>query len=277
MEQTQRFLRSLSGPCPGVDSETVVISTRGDEDTVTPLDGLGGYGAFVRELNNALIDSRIDVSVNSLKDMPVLHQEGVSIAAVLPRGPVHDVILPCPLEELPPAAKVGTSSVRRAAMLRRIRPDLRAESIRGNVGTRLRKLDDGLYDAIILAEAGLDRLGIDRDRQRLPLEDFLPAPGQGAIAIACRSGDDETAGALEKINHGRTWREVMTERLLMEMLGADCSAPVGILASEEGGAIRLRAMNFPEEGRCVYRDETVDHGDQAALRRLAGTLKGAGA
>jgi len=277
LRQTELFLQALQRRSPSLATETVVVSTKGDQDTETPLERLGGYGAFVRELNNALAATAIDVSVNSLKDMPVLQQGAVRIAAVLPRGPVEDVVLPCPLDELPPGAKVGSSSVRREAMLRRCRPDLEAESIRGNVTTRLRKLDEGRYDAIILARAGMERLGIRRENHVLPVDDFIPAPGQGAIAMACREGDDGTASLLEGVNHHATFREVMTERTLMEMLGADCSSPVGILASEQDGGMRVRAMSFSlSDGSCRSCDETLHFEDDDGLAAMAAKLKEAG-
>ena len=153
LKQTELFIESLQGKYPAQHCETVIIRTKGDVDTQTPLQEMGGFGAFVRELNNCLLDYEVDVSVNSLKDMPVIPQDGVIIAAVLPRVPVEDVIIPCNLDELPSGARVGTSSVRRTAMIKKIRPDLVTEDIRGNINTRLDKLRKGNYDAIILARA----------------------------------------------------------------------------------------------------------------------------
>ncbi len=239
-----------------MDVEVKEIRTKGDVDVSTPLEDMGGFGAFVRELNNSLIGGEIDVSVNSLKDMPVLDQEGIVMAAVLPRGPVNDVLVPCRLQDLPYGSTVGTSSVRRAAMLRRHRPDVKTANIRGNVGTRLRKLDEGQYDAIILAQAGMERLGIPGGHP-LPLEQFPCAPGQGAIGIACRSDDFETISILKEMNDLVTYEAVTFERSLMKALGADCSAPVGIHARREDGGMRLIALALSKDGDGFREVDTV--------------------
>lgn len=239
-----------------MDVEVKEIKTKGDIDVSTPLEEMGGFGAFVRELNNSLIAEEIDVSVNSLKDMPVMDQDGIVMAAVLPRGPVNDVIVPCPLHELPSGSTVGTSSVRRAAMLRRHRPDLKTANIRGNVGTRLRKLEEGQYDAIVLAQAGMERLGLPGGHP-LPLEEFPCAPGQGAIGIACRSDDYDTLSILKEVNHLQTYEAVTLERALMRALGADCSAPVGIHARQVEGGMRLIALALSKDGDGFREVDTV--------------------
>ncbi len=248
------------------------ISTKGDIDVSTPLEHMGGFGAFVRELNNSLISDEIDVSVNSLKDMPVLHQDGITLAAVLPRGPVNDVIVPCPLEDLPSGSTVGTSSVRRAAMLRRHRPDIKTANIRGNVGTRIRKMEEGQYDAVVLAQAGMERLGLSGGHQ-LPLDRFPCAPGQGAIGIACRSDDVETKSLLQEVNDMTTWEAVSLERSLMRAMGADCSAPVGIYAQRVEGGMRIIALAMSKDCDAYKEVDTViDPEDNVSIGNIVDIL-----
>lgn len=272
MKQTEMFITALKERHPEIDVVVKEIRTKGDIDTSTPLEEMGGFGAFVRELNNSLLADEIDVSVNSLKDMPVLAQDGILMAAVLPRGPVNDVILPCPLEDLPHGATVGTSSVRRAAMVKRHRPDLKTATIRGNVGTRVRKLREGLYDAIILAQAGLERLGMEAGHP-LPLHMFPCAPGQGAIGLACRSDDADTIAILNDINDRDTYDAVTMERSLMRSLGADCSAPVGIHVQLTEGGMRILALALSKEGDDHREVDTiVANGDEQAIGRITDHL-----
>lgn len=274
MKQTEMFIERLNEKFPSIEPEVVVISTGGDLDLTTPLEGMGGFGAFVRELNNALLMGEVDITVNSLKDMPVLPQEGIAVPSVLPRGPVEDVIIPCPLALLPSGAKIGTSSVRRAAMIRNLRPDLVPVTIRGNVNTRVRKLEEGLYDAIILASAGVQRLSLEVESHPLDCDHFTPAPGQGAIGMACRSDDEHALRILEAVNHVPTMHAVNLERRLMRMMGADCSAPVGILVTESGQGHRLRALSVTLDGRdkrCL--DMQFDNVDETWLEQVSGYLK----
>ncbi|MDR0778226.1 MAG: hydroxymethylbilane synthase, partial [Methanomassiliicoccaceae archaeon] len=194
-----------------------IIKTAGDTDQLTDLKDMGGYGAFVRELDNALLAREIDVSVNSMKDVPVLGRGEITIGAVLKRASCEDVILPMPLEDLPHGAVVGSSSVRRSAILKSIRPDLEIRGLRGNVETRLGKLDKGDYDAIILAKAGFERLGIKREMHTLSTKEFVPAPGQGAIAIACRSSDAEILDILKNVDDAEARMETDAERTIMRI------------------------------------------------------------
>ena len=243
MAQTKIFVDSLKAIHPEIPVEIVPMRSSGDIDLKTSLDKLQGFGAFVRELDAALLDGSIDVAVNSMKDMPVDVPEGLYVPAVLKRADVRDVCIPCPLEELKPGVVVGTSSIRRSAMLKRIRPDLRTEVLRGNVRTRLSKLDSGKYDAIILAKAGMDRLNVDRRMAPLDPKVFVPAPAQGAIAIVCRS-NDPIKDVLSELNDGKTRAEVDLERSVMKAMGAGCSSPIGVNAVCDGKKLKVRAVSF---------------------------------
>ena len=206
MKQTEMFMEALGKKHPGVDVEIMPMKSSGDLDLSSPLDKLQGFGAFVKELDTALLSGKADVSVNSMKDMPVDVPEGLCIAAVLPRGPICDVSIPCALSDIPKGATVGTSSIRRSAEIREHRPDLILKNLRGNVRTRLSKLESGMYDAIILAHAEVYRLGIDMEMHMLPPDEFVPAPAQGAIAVVCRSDDTETIELLSSTGELETWR-----------------------------------------------------------------------
>ena len=243
MRQTEIFCRRMEEVNPGIECEVVGIKSLGDIDLTSPLNQMSATGAFVRELDDAMLRGEIDCTVNSLKDIPIDVAPGLSVAAVFPRDAVEDVILPCHLEELPAGARVGTSSVRRVEMLREVRPDLDVVPLRGNIHTRLRRLDDGDFDAIILAKAGLDRMGIDRPMAVLDKYRFIPAPAQGVIAVECRSDDSATLEAVRRLDDRRTRLETGVERGIMKMMGAGCSSPVGINAEADGDTVRVRAVS----------------------------------
>lgn len=249
MRQTEIFCERMDAVNPGIPIDIIPMKALGDIDQKTPLDSMPETGAFTRELDDAMVDRRIDASVNSLKDVPTRMDPGLEIVAVFERDADNDVILPCALEDLPPGSRIGTSSVRRSMMVRSVRPDLRILPLRGNIHTRLKKLDDGEYDAIILAQAGLDRMGIDRPMHPLDKSIFIPAPAQGAIAVECRTDDAETRSILSRLDHGETRTAVTVERGIMRLMGAGCSAPVGINASVENDVIRIRAASFYGEGK----------------------------
>lgn len=244
MRQTEIFTERMGKLNPDVDVEIVGIKSLGDIDLTSPLNALSNTGAFVRELDDAIRDGRIDASVNSLKDIPISMDDDLMVVAIFERDSDEDVILPCPLEDLPEGARVGTSSVRREHMLREARPDLDIVPLRGNIHTRLERLDNGDYDAIILAKAGLDRMGIDRPMSVLDKETFIPAPAQGAIAVECRKDDAETRRILQRLDHMPTRMAVGVERGIMSLMGAGCSSPVGINATVEGDAILVRAVSY---------------------------------
>src|SRR5262245_54778381 len=217
----------------GVAVELVPITTKGDVKT-GPLGQIGGEGLFTKELQRALLERQIDLAVHSLKDLPTTPVEGLSLAAVPERESTSDVLVSAKawrIEDLPPSAHVGTGSLRREAQLLHLRPDLIVEDIRGNIETRLRKLTDGQFDAIVLAEAGLKRLGLaDRDVHIIPRSVMLPAVGQGALGIETREDDDQTQSFLQPLDHTETHQAVDAERALLAALRAGCLAPVGAWA-----------------------------------------------
>ncbi len=236
---------SVMARTPGIGSvEMVEIRTRGDAISERRPAGhlVVGDGQFTGELERALLEGRIDVAVHSLKDLPTAGNPALRLGAILERADPRDCLLsrhPGGLEGLPFGAGIGTSSVRRAAQLAAARLDLVARLIRGNVDTRLRRLEAGEYDALLLAAAGLDRLGIPvSDSDRLPLEVMLPAPGQGALALQVRAEDVSLVAALD---HAPTRLAVQAERSLLRALGGGCLAPLGALAEVVDGQIRLRA------------------------------------
>ena len=246
---------------PDIRCDVVGLKSLGDIDLTSPLDKMAATGAFVRELDEAMKQDQIDCSVNSLKDIPIDVDPELTVVAIFPRDSDEDVILPCPLEDLPKGAKVGTASVRRRNMLHEVRPDLVIENLRGNIHTRLRRLDDGDFDAIILAKAGLDRMGIDRPMFVLDKSQFVPAPAQGAIAVECRMDDDETRRALQKLDDRPTRTAVGVERGIMKLMGAGCSSPVGINAVVDGDVVHVRAVSYgyTDEPRRVEKDLPIDY------------------
>ena len=227
--------------------EVIEIRTRGDRlSERRPVGRLVvGDGQFTGELEEALLDGRIDVAVHSLKDLPTLSQPRLRLGAILERGDPRDCLLSRHrggLDNLPFGASIGTGSVRRAAQLAAVRLDLVARPIRGNVDTRLHRLEAGEYDALVLAAAGLDRLGVEiRADQRLPLEVMLPAPGQGALALQVRAEDVTVGDALGQLDHTPTRAAVGAERALLRALGGGCLAPLGALGEVSDGQLRLRA------------------------------------
>ncbi len=244
MRQTEIFVEKMKEKCGIDDCEVIGIKSLGDKDLKSPLCGMSVIGAFVRELDDALINGEIDVSVNSYKDIPTTLREGLTIGAVLERDSPEDIILPCSLDELPEGAVIGTSSVRREHILRHVRPDVTIKPIRGNIHTRLSKLDEGEYDAIILAKAGLERMEIDRPHAILDPNVFIPAAAQGTIAIECRIDDGKTLGLLKKVNDYASKLETGAERGIMKLMQAGCSSPVGINAKLKGDELNVKGVSF---------------------------------
>ncbi len=236
--QTDHVVGLLRAAWPEITCQIEVIHTQGDRVLDVPLPRIGGKGVFTVELEAALRRGDIDLAVHSLKDLPIEQPAGLTIAAVPPRGAVADVLISragYTLATLPPAATVGTSSRRRAAQLRALRPDLRILDVRGNVDTRLRKaLDpDGPYDALVLAQAGLERLGhADAVTQVLPLDMFMPAPGQGALAVQAR-GEAALLALLAPLDHRPTRLAVTAERAFLAGLGGGCALPIAAYATVE--------------------------------------------
>jgi hydroxymethylbilane synthase len=256
-----------------------IIKTTGDKITDVPLAQVGGKGLFTKEIEEALLDGRADLAVHSLKDLPTELPEGLVLAAVPEREDAHDAIVGLRLTELPLGARVGTSSLRRAAQLRKLRPDLQVEPVRGNLDTRLRKLDEGQYQAILLAAAGLKRLGwSDRIAEILPAETMCPAVGQGALAIeTCASG----AGfeACRALDHADTHSAVLAERGVLSALGGGCQVPIGAHASVAGQRLYLRAVVIAPDGSEVVRGSSEGPAAEAEEmgRQLGADLLASGA
>jgi hydroxymethylbilane synthase len=233
LRQTEEVLDRLRAIHPGIDFQEVIIKTGGDAASEAPLASLG-RGIFVKEIEIALLDGKLDMAVHSLKDLPTYLPDGLTIGAVCQRLDPRDVLVnrwACSLEQLPPGARIGTSSPRRAAQLKSLRKDVEVLPIRGNVDTRLRKVTKvtgGDYDGAILAAAGVIRMGLDGEvAQFLSPDDFVPAPGQGALAVEVRRDDGEMAALMSGIEHPPTRREVTAERAFLESLGGGCQVPVG--------------------------------------------------
>ena len=246
----------LQAASPGCIVELVQVSTIGDRDQKESLQSFGGFGVFTREVQRAVLDQRADLAVHSLKDLPTEPAEGLYLAAVPPRADVDDALLfPASkpeltnLDSLAPGAVVGTGSVRRQSQLRHLRPDLQLKEVRGNVETRLRKLDDGEYDALVLAVAGLTRLGFEgRIRQRLSPPIMFPAVGQGALGLECRVDDEPLRQLLSQIEDPATRQRVDAERAVLRHLQAGCHAPVGVRTSFEQGQLVLEAVVLSPDG-----------------------------
>ncbi len=239
--------------------ELVTMVTKGDKILDTPLAKIGGKGLFVKELENAMLEGRADIAVHSMKDVPMEFPEGLGLAVICERENPTDAFVSNTyehLDSLPAGAVVGTSSLRREVQLRERRPDLEIKSLRGNVQTRLGKLDAGEYDAIILASAGLIRLELEeRIRYRIPAEESLPAGGQGAVGIECRMDDEATLALLAPLNHATTATRVLAERALNRRLEGGCQVPIGCYAELEGDQVWLRGLVGRPDGTKVLRDE----------------------
>ncbi|MBY0522662.1 MAG: hydroxymethylbilane synthase [Gemmataceae bacterium] len=273
-------LKPLAAPRP---IELVRIQTTGDQVRDQPLSQLGGIGVFTKEIQRALLTGEVDVAVHSLKDLPTIPVEGLALAAVPPRGPTADAFLSRrhrSFDELPLQATVATGSLRRRAQILHRRPDLQLIGIRGNVDTRLRKLADEDLDAIILAEAGLQRLGLGSNiTQLLDATWMLPAVGQGALGLECRNDDTATRVLLAQLNHEPTKQAVLAERAMLFALGGGCLVPIGALGTVVGDVLTLRGAVLPPSGKqCVEGELSGPAGDAERLgQRLAQELLARGA
>ncbi|MTI42893.1 hydroxymethylbilane synthase [Roseibium hamelinense] len=255
--------------------EIVVIKTTGDQIQDRPLSEVGGKGLFTKEIEEALLDSRIDLAVHSSKDMPTVLPDGLALTAFLPREDVRDAFISPKaktLAGLPEGAVVGSSSLRRQAMIKRLRPDIDVVMYRGNLQTRLRKLEEGQVDATLLAYAGLKRLGLeDVVTSLLDTTEFLPAVGQGAICIESRVGDERTLAMLQKIHDQDTHVRLETERAFLAVLDGSCRTPIGGLAEVVGDTIRFRGTILKPNGSMVHDIETRGPvSDPEGLGRSAG-------
>lgn len=249
----------------GRESRIEIIKTTGDKITDVPLAKVGTKGLFTKEIEEALLEERADLAVHSLKDLPTELPQGLVLAGVPAREDARDAMVGRRLEEIPRGARVGTSSLRRAAQLRQLRPDLAVEPVRGNLDTRLRKLDEGRYDAIVLAGAGLKRLGWgDRIAEWLPAEVMCPAVGQGALALESReSGAGQEACAA--LDDAQVRAAVTAERGVLAALGGGCQVPIGAYATVEAGHLRLSAIVAAPDGTEIVRADSEGAMTDAAV------------
>jgi hydroxymethylbilane synthase len=253
--------------------ELVTLKTTGDKVQDRPLSEIGGKALWTKELDKALIDGELDFCVHSMKDVESVRPKEIHIAAVRPRGDVRDRLIGAEsIGRLQQGAVVGTSSKRRAAQLLRLRPDLKIVPLRGNVETRLKKVESGEIDATLLAAAGLKRLDITTGTA-IPTEILLAAPGQAVIGMECRTNDTETQSVLTTVNNQITYDCVMAERAFTRALGATCASPVAAFCVLEDGDLRMRAQLFSEDGSEMVEDRAVfDCGDRQAPVELARKL-----
>jgi hydroxymethylbilane synthase len=265
--QAERIVELL-----GVEAEYVIVSTRGDERRDVPIHAMGGTGVFVKEVEQAVLDGRADVAVHSAKDLPAETAPELVLAALPERGDPRDALVGRPLDEIPTGGRVGTGSVRRRAQLAALRPDLGFAELRGNIPTRLEKAAG--FDAVVLAAAALDRLGLaDRIAERVDPSVVLPQVGQGALAVECRADADGTLELLARVDDAEVRAAVTAERAYLAELGGGCNLPCGALAEADGdGGLRLEALLASLDGRITLRARVDGHDPVAvgaeAARRL---------
>lgn len=264
-EQAKARLEELN---PGYEINIEVIKTTGDVKP-DPLSVIGGKGVFTKELEEALLDKRIDIAVHSLKDLPTIIPEQLTISAICEREDPRDALVLrgqdkiTSLHDLAAGSVVGTSSQRRLAQLKSLRQDLTVKDLRGNVDTRVRKLDEGQYDALILASAGLIRLGLrERISAAVSTHEILPAVGQGAIAIEIRAADEVAFAATSKLNHRETEFACRAERAFLRALGGGCQFPIAAHAEVSGNTLRLEGLVATPEGKKILRDRNSGRADQ---------------
>ena len=259
---------------PQLRVELLPMSTKGDKILDSPLAKVGGKGLFVKELEQAILAGDADIAVHSMKDVPVEFPDGLGLSIICERDDPRDAFVSSrfpSLAELPAGSRVGTSSLRRQCQLRASRPDLQILDLRGNVNSRLAKLDGGEYDAILLAAAGLKRLGLqERITTLLPPEQSLPANGQGAVGIECRLDDDELLTLLAPLEHLPTRQRVLAERAMNRVLQGGCQVPIGAYAELEGDQLWLRGLVGSPDGRQILRAER--RGPACAPETLGQTL-----
>ncbi len=275
--QTQWVIHALQNIHPDLVCEEKIITTQGDKILDKPLPEIGGKGVFTQELENELLSGAVHCAVHSLKDLPVENPDGVTIGCIPTRAEVRDVLVSAQgytLATLPANASIGTSSLRRSAQILSLRPDLRTESLRGNVDTRLRKAMDGLYDAIILAGAGLTRLGLHEVvTEWLSLDVMLPAPGQGALAVQCIASDQTTLSLLAALDDVSTRKAVTAERAFLSGLGGGCSVPVAAFATSDQ-TITLTGLVASLDGRQMIKvsgqeNNAIQLGKELAQKAIA--------
>lgn len=283
MMQAHEVLEDLAASTNKIKGEIVEITTKGDAIQDRSLSSMGDTGLFVKELERALLEEEIDLAVHCVKDLPIQTPDGLAIAAVTKRLTPFDVLISRGgkiLDDLPSGATIGTGSPRRAAQLLNYRPDFVIADIRGNLDTRMAKLESEDYDAIVVAAAGVERLGLqDRVSEIFTAELCLPAPGQGALAIQVRSDHKEAAKIARRLDHAESHRQIKAERAFLKRLGAGCHVPAGALCTREEDVITLEGMIASPDGHDMFRDtEKGVPGEEARLGlRLAEKLIESGA
>ena len=274
LRQTELIIDALRARSPKIDLTVREVRTEGDRRPDEPLSRIGGQGVFVKELEAALLRGEIDLAVHSLKDVPADLAPGCALAAYPQRADPRDALVArdrVTLQQLPQGARVGTGSERRAVQLRALRPDLVPVEIRGNVDTRVRKVERGDVDAAVLAVAGLERLGLlERAAEVFPPEAMLPAVGQGALAVETRADDTEALELLAVIDDRATRLACTAERAFLRRLGGGCRLPFGALASVDGNAVRIRGFISDAEGAHMFRGESS--GDAEAAEAIGAQL-----
>jgi len=277
------FVRKQLFQAAGMEAEIVIIKTSGDKLQQSSLSQIGGKGIFIKELEDALLENTVDIAVHSVKDVPTEMQPGLSFPAICRRDDVRDCVVSgkgATLTNLRQGARVGTGSLRREAQLRHLRPDLDIRDLRGNVDTRLRKVESGEYDAVVLSKAGLDRLGLaHRISEVLAPDICMPAVGQGAIGAECRAGDTETSEVLEKLNHPETRAAIIAERTLLSAMQGGCQVPLGAWARIERNELVLEACVCSVDGSQYVRQRATAPPDQSRQlgQQMARLLIDAGA
>ncbi|MCC7126722.1 MAG: hydroxymethylbilane synthase [Acidobacteria bacterium] len=277
--QTRYIAARLAELIPGTAIELVEVVSTGDQITDVPLQSVEGTGFFTATLEQALVDGRVDVAVHSYKDLPVEETAGLTVAAIPGRGPVEDALCArdgLTLAALPAGARIGTCSARRSAQIRAARPDLDLQPLRGNVPTRIGRIASGELDAIVLARAGLVRLGLDAHITEIfAVDRMMPAPAQGALAVQCRAADADLVARIARLDDGATRRAVTAERTLLHALGGGCSVPVGAVGTIDGDEVVLTAGVFAMDNTRAVRAsgrgvDAVALGEHVARTLLAG-------
>ena len=282
LTQTNWFINQMKQAGAPFEFEVKEIVTKGDQIVDVQLSKVGGKGLFVKEIEQALYDKEIDFAVHSMKDMPSVLPEGLVIGCIPPREDARDAFISTghvKFMDLPVGAVVGTSSLRRGAQLLLVRPDIEIKWIRGNVDTRLAKLETDEFDAIILAAAGLKRLGWSEDvvTEYLDTDVCLPAVGQGALAIECRGDDEELLAEFKKLTHADTWKAVHAERAFLHAMDGGCQVPIAGYATLKGDQVEFTGLVLSPDAEQVFKDSSINVNPELAGNTVAKTLSDQGA
>lgn len=282
LTQTNWFIDQMKAAGAPFEFEVKEIVTKGDQILDVMLSKVGGKGLFVKEIEQALFNKEIDFAVHSMKDMPAVLPEGLSIGCIPPRVDARDAYIAndgVKFMDLPVGAVVGTSSLRRSSQLLLLRPDLEIKWIRGNIDTRLKKMQDGEYDAILLAAAGLKRMGWSEDivTEYMSIEDCIPAVGQGALAIECRADDVELLTELKKMSDDKTWREVDAERTFLSEMDGSCQVPIAGFATTVGDEITFTGYIATPDAQQVFKKTVTGKDPVEVGKAVAKVLRAEGA